>query len=61
LAPGFFSVNLEDNKKGTVTMPIARPISLDRELTQYVEQFKIYATNIKIDKPALFLLPKMTP
>ena len=61
LEPGFFSVNLEDNKKGTVKMPIASPISLDRELTQYVEQFKIYATNIKIDKPALFLLPKMTP
>ncbi len=39
-------------------MPVANPIPLDRELEQYVEQFQIYAQNVKIDEPALFLLPK---
>ena len=57
LNPVSLSVVLDDNKKGTVTMPIPSPKVFDEELLQYIKKFTIYATNIKIDKPALYLLP----
>ncbi len=55
LKPVSFSVKLDENKMGTVELPMASPVLLDRELQQYVKQFQIYAQNIKIKKPALFL------
>ena len=39
-------------------MPIAIPDPLNIELKKYVEQFQIYAGNVKIGAPTLFLLPK---
>ena len=47
--------------KGTLTMPIASSVVLDEELQRYVEQFHLYGGNVKIGKPALFVLPKVTP
>jgi hypothetical protein len=59
LQPVSISVNGSSNKKETVTMPIAIPGPLDIELKKYVEQFQIYAGNVKIGAPTLFLLPKV--
>ncbi|MBT5549793.1 MAG: hypothetical protein HOJ79_04860 [Nitrospina sp.] len=58
LKPVSFSVDGAHNKKEKVTMPVASPIPLDNNMKQYIEQFKIYAEKIKIDKPELFLLPE---
>ncbi|MBT3185034.1 MAG: hypothetical protein HOI59_14205 [Nitrospina sp.] len=58
LKPISFSVDGAYNKKEKVTMPVASPIPLDSNMKQYIEQFKVYAEKIRIDKPELFLLPE---
>ena len=56
LKPISFSVDGAYNKKEKVIMPVASPIPLNNNMKRYIEQFKIYAEKIKIDKPELFLL-----
>jgi hypothetical protein len=56
-----FPVNEPSNMKGTLTMPIASSVVLDEELQRYVKQFHLYGGNVKIGKPALFVLSKVTP
>ena len=58
LQPVTISVNGPSNKKETMTMPIPILAPLNVELKKYVEQSQIYAGNVKIDAPTLFLLPK---
>jgi hypothetical protein len=57
LKPVSLSVAFNDNKKVSVTMPIPSQKVFDEEFLQYIKKFKIYASNIKIDKPSLYLVP----